>query len=234
MRKNLEMGMAALLLAGIFFLGRQGALMAPEAAAAAAEVEAAPLVAVDAGHGGEDPGKVGVNDVLEKDVNLQIARKLKEYLESQGVRAELLREEDAGLNDADASNKKVQDLQRRCDRIHELQPACTVSIHQNSYPEASVKGAQVFYYTHSAEGEALAKDIQEQLIGQVDPENHRQAKGNTTYYLLKKTDVPLAIVECGFLSNPQEAELLTQEDYQTRVAKAVEDGILEYLTGKKA
>ncbi len=234
MRKNLEMGMAALLLAGIFFLGRQGALMAPEAAAAAAEVEAAPLVVVDAGHGGEDPGKVGVNDVLEKDVNLQIARKLKEYLESQGVRAELLREEDAGLNDADASNKKVQDLQRRCDRIHELQPACTVSIHQNSYPEASVKGAQVFYYTHSAEGEALAKDIQEQLIGQVDPENHRQAKGNTTYYLLKKTDVPLAIVECGFLSNPQEAELLTQEDYQTRVAKAVGDGILEYLTGKKA
>ena len=234
MRKNLEMGMAALLLAGIFFLGRQGALMAPEAAAAAAEVEAAPLVAVDAGHGGEDPGKVGVNDVLEKDVNLQIARKLKAYLESQGVRAELLREEDAGLNDADASNKKVQDLQRRCDRIHELQPACTVSIHQNSYPEASVKGAQVFYYTHSAEGEALAKDIQEQLIGQVDPENHRQAKGNTTYYLLKKTDVPLAIVECGFLSNPQEAELLTQEDYQTRVAKAVGDGILEYLTGKKA
>ena len=234
MRKNLEMGMAALLLAGIFFLGRQGALMAPEAAAAAAEVEAAPLVAVDAGHGGEDPGKVGVNDVLEKDVNLQIARKLKEYLENQGVRAELLREEDAGLNDADASNKKVQDLQRRCDRIHELQPACTVSIHQNSYPEASVKGAQVFYYTHSAEGEALAKDIQEQLIGQVDPENHRQAKGNTTYYLLKKTDVPLAIVECGFLSNPQEAELLTQEDYQTRVAKAVGDGILEYLTGKKA
>ena len=234
MRKNLEMGMAALLLAGIFFLGRQGALMAPEAAAAAAEVEAAPLVAVDAGHGGEDPGKVGVNDVLEKDVNLQIARKLKEYLESQGVRAELLREEDAGLNDADASNKKVQDLQRRCDRIHELQPACTVSIHQNSYPEASVKGAQVFYYTHSAEGEALANDIQEQLIGHVDPENHRQAKGNTTYYLLKKTDVPLAIVECGFLSNPQEAELLTQEDYQTRVAKAVGDGILEYLTGKKA
>lgn len=234
MRKNLEMGMAALLLAGIFFLGRQGALMAPEAAAAAAEVEAAPLVVVDAGHGGEDPGKVGVNDVLEKDVNLQIARKLKEYLENQGVRAELLRAEDAGLNDADASNKKVQDLQRRCDRIHELQPACTVSIHQNSYPEASVKGAQVFYYTHSAEGEALAKDIQEQLIGQVDPENHRQAKGNTTYYLLKKTDVPLAIVECGFLSNPQEAELLTQEDYQTRVAKAVGDGILEYLTGKKA
>ena len=68
----------------------------------------------------------------------------------------------------------------------------------------------------------------------MDPGNHRQAKGNTTYYLLKKTDVPLAIVECGFLSNPQEAELLTQGDYQTQVAKAVGDGILEYLTEKKA
>lgn len=227
--------MAVLLLAGIFFLGRQEAMWdrEDEATAVAAEAGAAPLVVVDAGHGGEDPGKVGVNQVLEKDVNLQIAKKLKEYLESQGIQAELLRDEDSGLNDAEAANKRVQDLQRRCERIHQLQPDCTVSIHQNSYPEASVKGAQVFYYTHSTEGGTLARHIQAELVGQLDPENHRQAKGNTTYYLLKKTEGPLAIVECGFLSNPQEAQLLIQEEYQIRVAKAVGDGILEYLTGKK-
>ncbi len=234
MKKNLELGMAVFLLAGIFFLGKQGAISESEVAAVTAEVNKSPLVVIDAGHGGEDPGKVGVNEVLEKDINLLIARKLGEYLESQGIQVELLREEDAGLNDADASNKRVQDLQRRCRRIHELEPVCTVSIHQNSYPESSVKGAQVFYYTHSEEGKILAQYIQTELVRQLDPGNHRQAKGNTTYYLLKKTDVPLAIVECGFLSNPQEAELLTQGDYQTQVAKAVGDGILEYLTEKKA
>lgn len=234
MKKNLELGMAVFLLAGIFFLGKQGAISESEVAAVTAEVNKSPLVVIDAGHGGEDPGKVGVNEVLEKDINLLIARKLGEYLESQGIQVELLREEDAGLNDADASNKRVQDLQRRCRRIHELGPVCTVSIHQNSYPESSVKGAQVFYYTHSEEGKILAQYIQTELVRQLDPGNHRQAKGNTTYYLLKKTDVPLAIVECGFLSNPQEAELLTQGDYQTQVAKAVGDGILEYLTEKKA
>lgn len=117
MKKNLELGMAVFLLAGIFFLGKQGAISESEVAAVTAEVNKSPLVVIDAGHGGEDPGKVGVNEVLEKDINLLIARKLGEYLESQGIQVELLREEDAGLNDADASNKRVQDLQRRCRRI---------------------------------------------------------------------------------------------------------------------
>lgn len=229
MKKKLEWAMAALLLAGIFLLGNQGA----QAVEAAGGAKAA-LVVVDAGHGGSDPGKVGVNGVLEKDLNLQIAGKLKEYLEGQGVQVELLRSGDQGLNDEDAANKKAQDLRRRCERISRLQPDCAVSIHQNSYPEEQVKGAQVFYYEHSAEGKRLAELIQKQLAQRLDPENRRQAKGNTTYYLLKKTDVPMTIVECGFLSNRQEAKLLAEEEYQEQVARAVGDGILEYLTGEKA
>ena len=104
-----------------------------------------------------------------------------------------------------------------------------VSIHQNSYSDPGVKGAQVFYYEDSVEGKRLAECLQNALIEQVDPENHRQAKGNTTYYLLKRTDAPLVICECGFLSNPEEAELLTEKEYQEKVTDAVVSGVLEYL-----
>lgn len=134
MKRGLELGMGILLLAGVFFLGRE------EAAVVGGVAEEAPLVMIDAGHGGEDPGKVGVGGTLEKDLNLAIAGKLKEYLEKNGIRTELTRTGDEGLNDPGASNKKVQDLQRRCQKIHEAAPECVVSIHQNSYPEESVKG----------------------------------------------------------------------------------------------
>ena len=186
-------------------------------------------VVVDPGHGGMDPGKIGINDVEEKEINLEISLMLRDKLEKQGIQVVMTRETDQGLYDEDSSNKKVQDLQRRVELIHEEQPVCVVSIHQNSYPDASVKGAQVFYYEDSTEGKKLAEELQNALIAQVDPENHRQAKGNTTYYLLERTDVPLVICECGFLSNPEEAELLTDQAYQETLTDAIVSGILEYL-----
>ena len=141
----------------------------------------------------------------------------------------MTREEDAGLYEEEARNKQVQDLQRRCERIEGAEPVCAVSIHQNSYPDESVKGAQVFYYKNSREGRRLAEQIQESLRENTDPDNKREAKGDASYYLLKNTDVPLVIVECGFLSNREEAELLTQESYQERLAEAVAEGIAGYL-----
>lgn len=186
-------------------------------------------VVIDAGHGGSDPGKVGINGVNEKDINLQIAEYLKQYLEASNIEVVMTRESDAGLNDADASNKKVQDMKRRIELIDETVPAITVSIHQNSYPEEYVHGAQVFYYTGSKEGQALAQSIQEELAAKVDPENKRQVKANDSYYLLKKTGIPIVIVECGFLSNSAEAEKLCTEAYQKRVAWAIHMGILRYL-----
>ena len=214
--------MAVLLLAGIFGLSREGARLVSQ------QKEEGLTVVLDAGHGGTDPGKIGVNGEKEKELNLEITMLLKEKLEKQGIQVVLTRDSDGGLYDEQSNNKKVQDLQRRCELIHKT-PRCAVSIHQNSYTTPEVKGAQVFYYTNSAEGKKLAEGLQTALVEGVDPENHREAKGNTSYYLLKKTDVPLAIVECGFLSNPEEAGLLATKEYQEKVAEAVCTGILKYL-----
>lgn len=215
--------MAVLLLAGIFGLSREGARLVSQ------QKEEGLTVVLDAGHGGTDPGKIGVNGEKEKELNLEITMLLKEKLEKQGIQVVLTRDSDGGLYDEQSNNKKVQDLQRKCELIHKTSPRCAVSIHQNSYTTPEVKGAQVFYYTNSAEGKKLAEGLQTALVEGVDPENHREAKGNTSYYLLKKTDVPLAIVECGFLSNPEEAGLLATKEYQEKVAEAVCTGILKYL-----
>lgn len=222
-RKTMEVLMAVLFLIAAYCLSREGAKLVENINGEKK------TVVVDPGHGGMDPGKIGINDVEEKEINLEISLMLRDKLEKQGIQVVMTRENDQGLYDEDSSNKKVQDLQRRVELIHEEQPVCVVSIHQNSYPDASVKGAQVFYYEDSTEGKKLAKELQNTLIAQVDPENHRQAKGNTTYYLLERTDVPLVICECGFLSNPEEAELLTDQAYQETLTDAIVSGILEYL-----
>lgn len=190
-------------------------------------------VILDAGHGGSDPGKIGLNDLLEKDINLAITGKVKNCLEKESVTTALTREEDKGLGTTGDGSKKTEDMQARVKMINETKPLLAVSIHQNSYEDSEIHGAQVFYYSHSKEGEAVAKILQESLR-EIDPENHRQAKANETYYLLRRTQVPTVIVECGFLTNPEEAEKLSGEEYQVQVAEMVAKGIikcLEYLNG---
>ncbi|MBE5865417.1 MAG: N-acetylmuramoyl-L-alanine amidase [Lachnospiraceae bacterium] len=201
------------------------------ASSASVTGKAGKCVVLDAGHGGVDPGKIGINQVLEKDLNLAITLRVKEYLEAQDIQVVLTRETEEGLYDADASNKKVQDMKRRIEIIEQTAPALTVSIHQNSYPEEYVNGAQVFYYTGSREGQKVAELLQKSLVERLDPDNHRQIKANDSYYLLKKTSTPIVIVECGFLSNSAEAAKLCDEEYQDRVAWAVHMGILQYLNG---
>ena len=217
--------MGCLLIASMFIVGRE---VARSVAGEIVETQG-PCVVIDAGHGGNDPGKVGINDALEKDINLQIAMLVKQYLEANDIRVVMTREADEGLYDADDSNKKVQDMKRRIALIEENDPLVAVSIHQNSYPEEYVHGAQVFYYNGSTQGQQLAEYIQTRLIETVDPENTRRIKANDSYYLLKKTGVPIVIVECGFLSNSVEAEKLISEDYQKEVAWAITIGILQYL-----
>lgn len=189
------------------------------------------VVVIDAGHGGIDPGKVGINQALEKDINLVIARKVKRYLELSDVEVIMTREGEEGLYRPEDSNKKVQDMKNRVALIDSCGADLAVSIHQNSYSEESIKGAQVFYYATSLQGKALAEVMQEALAETLDKENHREAKANDSYYLLKKTQTPIIIAECGFLSNSREAELLTQDAYQDRVAWAVCKGILRYANG---
>lgn len=186
-------------------------------------------VVIDAGHGGIDPGKIGVNGALEKDINLEIAYMVKQFLEASDVKVIMTREGDDGLYEESSSNKKVEDMKRRIQLIDEAAPALTVSIHQNSYEEEYVHGAQVFYYNGSKQSQALAERIQNQIMATVDPENTRQIKANDSYYLLKKTGLPIVIVECGFLSNYTEAEKLADREYQEKIAWAIHLGILQYL-----
>lgn len=226
-KRILELTMALLLLVCAYLLSREGAL------AVSSSAVQEPVVVVDAGHGGSDPGKVGAGDVQEKKLNLEIAMRVRDKLEENGCTVVMTRETDEGLYSEDAQNKKVEDLQKRCDLISRTKPDCALSIHQNSYPEPEIRGAQTFYYEHSADGKALAEAVQAELVAGLDPENHRQAKGNATYYLLKKTDAPLTIVECGFLSNEEEAELLAQEEYQERIAEAIARGVAVYLEQRK-
>ena len=214
------------------FIVRGGARLA-----SSGQVEGMPgkerlCVVIDAGHGGADPGKVSVDGSLEKDINLVIAKKLQKFLLQQDVDAVLTRDSDSGLYDENASNKKVQDMKNRCALINETQPDCVVSIHQNSYHEEYVHGAQVFYYKGSDGSKAAAEIMQKSLKDRLDPENKREAKANGSYYLLKKTSSPIIIVECGFLSNSQEAEKLSGDEYQERVAWAVFMGIMQMLNSQ--
>ena len=181
------------------------------------------LVVLDAGHGGEDPGKVGLNGAEEKDINLNIALLVKEYLEEAEVEVVMTRTEDERLADTQAG-----DLKERVSLMNGQNPILAVSIHQNSYHEQEVRGAQVFYYTDSAEGEEAAKCLR-RALAELDPDNTKQIKANNTYYLLKKTEVPVVIAECGFLSNSEDAQKLVTEEYQQELARALTDGILEYI-----
>lgn len=232
MKKNqvLEFCMAVVLLFGAWYLSKEGAILAGNMKSTGLEKQK--VVVLDSGHGGSDPGKVGVNKILEKDINLSIAKKLKVYLESEGVKIIMTREEDKGLYEEGSSNKKAQDMKNRCKLIEESDADLTVSIHQNSYHEEYVKGAQVFYFSQSQDGKELAEFIQEALLKGVDPSNKRMAKGNDSYYLLKNTKKPTVIVECGFLSNWEEAQLLALDDYQEKLAWNIYLGIMKYINKK--
>ena len=140
----------------------------------------------------------------------------------------MTRTDDNGLYTESDSNKKIADMKKRCAIIDAAKADIVVSIHQNSYHEENVFGAQVFYYQTSTEGEKAAGIIQDALQ-KVNPDNTKKIKANNTYYILKKTEVPTVIVECGFLSNYKEAQKLVTEDYQKSVAEAVAEGILSYI-----
>ena len=186
-------------------------------------------IVLDAGHGGSDPGKVGANGELEKDINLAITLMLKDALEKEGLSIILTRSDDCSLADPSSSNQKRSDMQNRCQIITDASPVFTISIHQNSYPSKDVSGPQVFYYLDSAQGAALATTLQTTLNASLTPPARRQPKANDSYYLLKKTPTPTVIVECGFLSNPSEAALLTSAEYQAKMVNAISLGILTYL-----
>lgn len=181
------------------------------------------------GHGGTDPGKVGINGQLEKDINLAIAKKLKTYLEASDVTVVLTRDKDMGLYSSGDAHKKMADMRKRCQLIEEAKPDLVISIHQNSYHEEAIRGGQVFYYKTSVRGKKLAQILQGRFDYVLGDANKRQAKANDNYYLLLHVKEPIIIAECGFLSNWEEAEKLETKEYQDRLAWTLHMGIMEYL-----
>lgn len=187
------------------------------------------IIYIDPGHGGSDPGKVGSGNVLEKDINLSLSLKLKKILEKANFKVFLTRNGDYNLASS-STNVKLSDLKNRKQQIFDQDPIAVISIHQNSYPSEEVHGAQVFYYLGSSKSKHLADSIQSELVKGLDPSNHRKAKSNTDYYLLKNNPYPTVIVECGFLSNEEEKQKLMTSSYQKKAAQCIYQGLKEYLS----
>lgn len=222
-----------LLFCGAFFGIKMMAKDVPVSASLEQEKTKKQVIVLDPGHGGADPGKVGVSGVLEKDINLSVAKKVKERLERAGYTVIMTRETDDGLYSPEARNRKREDMEARVKIIAENQPALVLSIHQNSFSEESCKGAQVFYYKGAEESKMLAESVQRAFPELLQDGNKRQAKADTTYYLLRKTACPIVIAECGFLSNTEEEALLTTELYQEKIAEALYLGLTRYLEEKQ-
>lgn len=186
-------------------------------------------IMIDSGHGGYDPGKIScIEGVLEKDINLAIAMKLEAELKAQGFTVCMTRDKDIALCEEGSTHKKRDDMAKRIALINESGAAFCISIHQNSFTQAGQKGAQVFYYAGSGEGKNLASYLQKSIKDALKDGNRREAKENNNYYLLLHTDCPAVIVECGFLSNPEETRLLMDEAYQQKLVEAITDGVLKY------
>ncbi len=188
------------------------------------------IIAIDPGHGGADPGKVSANGNLEKDINLEIAIELKKLLENEGYKVVMTREDDSDTCTGDYG--KVEDLENRVDIIRDSGAGIVVSIHQNSFPDSKVKGAQVFYSGAGSEAQNLAENIQESLLN-ADSENRRQVKKNDDYYLFVHTEIPIVIVECGFMSNPEEEKKLMTKTYRDTVAECIFEGVTKYLNSSE-
>ena len=221
MKRGLCLAAALLAVWGLltFALGRLDGLIAP-AVRPVSVTRAAPLI-LDAGHGGEDGGAVSVTGVPESRVNLEIVQKLRDTLALYGVDPVVLREEDVSLHDPEASTlreKKRSDLKNRVRAVEAVEGGTLLSIHQNSYPGSQYRGAQVFYAPTGGSRE-LAELLQTALREELQPDNDRQAKPiPESVYLMNHVSCPAVLVECGFLTNPEEEALLRDGGYQRQLA----------------
>ena len=191
----------------------------------------APLtVVIDPGHGGEDGGASSAEGVTEAGINLEIALRLRDLLSFAGVPTSILRETDCSLTTSGetVAQRKVSDLKNRVQRVNDTPNALLVSVHQNFFEQSRYSGAQVFY-ADSAESHALAERTQTLLRETLEPSNRRECKPSQGVYLMQHINCPAVLVECGFLSNPAEAEKLQQTQYQQKIAAAVSAAFIETI-----
>ncbi len=201
---------------------------------AMADVTARQTVIIDAGHGGFDGGAVALDGTSEKDINLSVALDLEAMLRLGGYDVIMIRDTDRGIEsetEESISKRKISDMKNRLEIINSNTDAIFISIHQNKFSSTSVIGAQVFYSPNREESKVLAETIQSSFKNRLQPDNERVVKkGDKSIYLLYNAKIPAIIVECGFLSNKSELELLKSEEYQKKVAFTIYCGLLEYLS----
>lgn len=201
-----------------------------------ASSESERTVILDAGHGGIDSGAVGIDQTLEKDINLDITLKLRYLLELNGYNVILTRKDNNSIHDADADTireKKISDIRNREKIITSNPNGIFVSIHQNKFYDSSVHGAQVFYSDNNPLSLVLAQSICDSVSEILMPEKKRQIKkSGTEIYLLYHSTIPSVMVECGFMSNPEDLELLKDESYQKLIAITIFNGIQNYFKGQ--
>ena len=181
-----------------------------------------PVFVIDPGHGGEDGGTTDPTGKKESEINLEISLRLRDLLTLLGADTVMTRDQDISIytDGATVAARKVSDIRNRVRMVEETPNGHLISIHQNYFPESKYRGAQVFY--SSAEGSLpWARSLQELLNTQVDPNNHRESKPAGEIYLLQHTHCPAILVECGFLSNREEAALLQEASYQKKLAAAI-------------
>lgn len=196
------------------------------------QYHARPQIILDAGHGGMDGGAVGVNNTPEQGINLAITLKLKELLQLNGFEVILTREDENSIHDpseTSVAKQKRSDMRNRLKIIENHPNALFVSIHQNKFSDPSCKGAQIFYSPNHSDSEQLAKLLQESFRENLQPENSREIKASDeSLYLLWNAEIPAVLVECGFLSNPNECELLCDESYQEKIAFVIYLSLLDF------
>ena len=185
-------------------------------------------VVIDAGHGGIDGGSVGKNTgVFESDLNLAFSKNLAHQLNNFGISVVMTRMDEGGLYDKSATNLKRSEMKKRQSIIETSNADMVISIHMNSFPLQSPRGAQAFYKANDEMSFILAQDVQQELSNQIDYAKENAKVGD--YYILNCTATPSVLVECGFLSNPQEEVLLQNKDYQEKFCYALCCGIIKYL-----
>ncbi|MFZ7104447.1 MAG: N-acetylmuramoyl-L-alanine amidase CwlD [Peptococcaceae bacterium] len=198
-------------------------------------VVASKKIVIDPGHGGIFPGKVGKNGLIEKDINLAISEKLAGILSESGAMVIMTRNKDTDLVNPDLQGrflaKQRSDLENRVKMANDYSADLYISIHCNSTPSERWTGAQTFYDENNKAGEVLAKSIQNQIVKQLR-NTKREALIRKNTFLFEQLQIPTVIIECGFISNPNEAKLLSQEEYQYRMAYAIYSGLVKYLAGE--
>ena len=193
-----------------------------------------PTIIIDAGHGGEDGGAIGKNGAYEKDINLEIAKKLKAILDANGIPCVLTRTTDILLYDRNADyegKKKKLDLLARREFAEGYDNAIFISIHQNSYPKEQYSGFQAYYSPNDPTSKSLAVLIENSIRDSLQPQNNRASKqADSSIYLLDNLQCPSVLLECGFLSNQDECAMLCDEEYQNRLCEAIASGIINFIS----